>query len=143
MCGLAPTMRSRNSCCKPVINASATTSAMTPTVTPSVEMNEMTEMNACLRLASKYRNAMWSSKGSSMWWLVAGQSLPLSHQRKQNHVANRRAVGQDHDEPVDPDAFPAGRRQPVLERADVVLVHRVRLEVAAGAVLELRLEPAP
>ena len=31
----------------------AITSAMTPTVTPSVEINEMTEMNACLRLASR------------------------------------------------------------------------------------------
>ena len=46
-------MRSRSSCCSPVISASAMISAMTPTVTPSVEMNEMTEMNACFRLASR------------------------------------------------------------------------------------------
>ena len=35
------------------MSARAMTSAMTPTVTPSVEMNEMTEMNACFRLASR------------------------------------------------------------------------------------------
>ena len=40
------------------MSASATTSAITPTVTPSVEMKEMTEMNACLRFASRYRNAI-------------------------------------------------------------------------------------
>ena len=40
-----------------------------------------------------------------------------------------------------PTPFAAGRRQAVLERADVVLVHLVRLEVAARAVLQLRLEP--
>ena len=46
-------MRSRSSLCRPVISASAMTSAMTPTVTPRVEMSEMTEMNACFRLASR------------------------------------------------------------------------------------------
>ena len=39
---------------------------MTPTVTPSVEMNEITEMNACFRLASRYRSATWSSNGMFM-----------------------------------------------------------------------------
>ena len=39
------------------MSASAITSAMTPTVTPSVEISEMTEMNACFRLASRYRSA--------------------------------------------------------------------------------------
>ena len=46
-------MRSRSSCCSPVISASAMTSAITPTVTPSVEISEITEMNACFRLASR------------------------------------------------------------------------------------------
>ena len=31
----------------------------------------------------------------------------------------------------------------MLERTNVVLVHRVRLEIAARAILELPLEPAP
>jgi hypothetical protein len=53
MCGFEPTMRSRSSCWRPVISASAMTSAITPTVTPSVEIAEITEMNACFRLASR------------------------------------------------------------------------------------------
>ncbi len=48
--------------------------------------------------------------------------------------------GEQHDEPIDADTLAARRRQAVLERADVVLVHRVRLEIAARAVGELRLE---
>jgi hypothetical protein len=60
---LPPTMRSRSSSCRPVISASAMTSAMTPTVTPSAEISEMTEMKACFRLASRYLRAIWSSKG--------------------------------------------------------------------------------
>ena len=46
-------MRSRTPCCSPVISASAITSAITPTVTPSIETSEITEMNACLRLANR------------------------------------------------------------------------------------------
>ena len=45
--------RSRSSPCRPVISASAMSSAITPTMTPSTEMKEMSEMNACLRLASR------------------------------------------------------------------------------------------
>ena len=58
MCDCDASSRSRSSCCNPVITASETTTAMTPTATPSVEMSEMTEMNACFRLASRYRSAM-------------------------------------------------------------------------------------
>jgi hypothetical protein len=35
---------------------------MTPTATPIVEIREISEMNACLRRASKYRRATKSSK---------------------------------------------------------------------------------
>ena len=41
-------------------------------------------------------------------------------------------VGQQHDQAVDADAESAGRRQPVLESAEVVLVDRHGLVVAAG-----------
>src|SRR6185436_2589602 len=153
MCGFDPRMRSRSSPCRPVIRARAITSAMTPTMTPSVEMSEMTEMNACLRLASRYLSAICSSKGTSMALsspqvsvrllrVVALRSTP-AHQREQDDVTNRRAVGQQHDQPVDADPLAGGRRQPILERADVVLVHRMRFEVAAGTILQLLLEPAP
>ena len=68
-------------------------------------------------------------------------SLPFPHEREQNDVSDRRTVGQQHHEPIDADAFAAGRRQAVLEGADVVLVHLVRLEIAARAILQLILEP--
>src|SRR5258708_13779508 len=68
-------------------------------------------------------------------------SCSRSHQRKEDDVADGRAIGQQHDETIDPDPFAGGRRKAVLERADVVLVHRVRLEAAGRLVLELRLEP--
>ncbi len=52
-CAAEPTIRSRSSPWRPVISASAISSAMTPTVTPRIEIREMSEMNACLRRASR------------------------------------------------------------------------------------------
>ena len=46
-------MRSRISVCSPVVSASATTSAVTPTATPSAETNEISEMKACRRRATR------------------------------------------------------------------------------------------
>ena len=46
-------------------------------------------------------------------------------------------------DPVDPDPFAAGRRHPVGQRPDVVLVHLVRLFVAALAHRQLHFEAAP
>ncbi len=46
-------MRSRSSPCRPVISASAMMSAITPTVTPSVETSEISDRNACLRRAEQ------------------------------------------------------------------------------------------
>ncbi len=54
-------------------------------------------MNACLRFASRYRSATKNSNGRS--------KLLGSHQRKEDNVANRRAVGQQHHQPVDADAL--------------------------------------
>ena len=53
--------------------------------------------------------------------------------REQQHVANRRRIGEQHDQAIDADAEPAGRRHAVLERAQVVLVQHLRLLVAALA----------
>jgi len=126
-------MRSRSSCWRPVISASAMTSAMTPTVTRAWEIRDDRD-ERLLPFGEQIPRATWSSKGRS-------NSLSFSHQREQNHVSDRWAIGQEHHEPIDADAFAAGRRQAVLERPDVIFVHRVRFEVAARAVLELRLEP--
>src|SRR5262245_16939937 len=98
---------------------------------------------------------MWWAVCSAQWAALLDSSgcpphtahcrLRLSppHQRKQNHVLDRRTVREQHDQPVDSDAFAAGGRQAVLERADVIFVHRVRLEIAAGAARELRFKPPP
>src|SRR5438477_3697752 len=66
--------------------------------------------------------SLWYSKKRT--WHHFSFALQL---RKQDHVANRRAVGEEHDEAVDADAFARGRRQAVLERANVigVVVHRL------------------
>src|ERR1700724_824170 len=69
-------------------------------------------------------------------------SVPSLHQRKQYPVADRRTIGEEHDQPIDPDALAGGGRQAVFERADVVLIHLVRLHVSARAVLQLPLEAA-
>ena len=71
-----------------------------------------------------------------------GGLAPRTHQREQDDITDRRAVGQHHHQPIDPDALSARRRQPVFQRADVVLVHRVRFLIALRALGELRLEAA-
>ena len=62
--------------------------------------------------------------------------------RKQNHIPNRHRVGENHDEPIDADAFAGGWRKAVFEGADVVLVHDVRFGVPAALLFELLFEPA-
>ena len=57
-------MRFLSSPCRPVISASATTSAMTPTATPMVENKETREMEDCWRRASRYRRAINNSNGT-------------------------------------------------------------------------------
>ena len=54
---------------------------------------------------------------------VSRPSALRAHERKQDHVANRRAVHENHAEPVDADPEAAGGGHRVLERADEVVVH--------------------
>src|SRR3954454_4828018 len=75
----------------------------------------------------------------------AGLPLPFSSSLRsqlgeEDDVADGRGVREEHHQPVDTDALAGGGWHAVLERADVVLVHLVRLVVAAGALAELRLE---
>ena len=70
-------------------------------------------------------------------------TLPRPHRRECDDVADRRAVGQQHHQPVNADAETAAGRQTVFERRDVILVERLRLVVAGGARQHLRLEAAP
>ena len=91
--------------------ASAMMTAMTPTMTPIVVKAEMTEMNAC---------RVWrADTGRRCGCRTERPSISLSQQRKQDHVTNRRTVGQEHHQPVDAEAFAGGRRKPIFERPDV------------------------
>src|SRR5437879_9883062 len=72
---------------------------------------------------------------------MALDSAPLGAQLwKENDVADRRRVGEQLHETIDADSLARRRRHPVLEGADVVLVHRVRLLVAAATRAQLLLE---
>src|SRR5689334_22517348 len=50
----------------------------------------------------------------------APEDLFRPHVRKQNDVANARAVREQHDQAIDADTFARGRRQAVFERANVI-----------------------
>ena len=80
---------------------------------------------------------MTSSKGSPLVRDATGSVLVRpeglgAQQREEDHVADRRPVGEEHRQPVDPDASPAVGGSAVLERANVVLVETVRLVVPAA-----------
>src|SRR5712691_12081273 len=52
---------------------------------------------------------------------------------EQDDVADRGLVGEDGDQPVDPEAHAPGGRKAIFERGEEVLVHGMRLLVARGA----------
>src|SRR5512143_106568 len=79
------------------------------------------------RIAGVGRVTVSLRKSVAMDCLASVLALQL---RKEDHVANGGAVGQQHDQTVDADAFARRRRQPVFERTDVVGVVEHRLLVA-------------
>src|SRR5438477_12972494 len=70
-------------------------------------------------------------------------NLPWAQGGKGDNVPDRWAVGQQHDQPIDANAEPAARGQPILEGDDVILVERLSLLVARRPRLHLRLETGP
>ena len=54
-------------------------------------------------------------------------------QREQDDLPDARDVGEEHEEPIDPDPQPAGGWHPVFERLEEVLVERVGLVLAGLA----------
>ena len=67
----------------------------------------------------------------------AAQPPLATHVRKEQHVADRCGVGQQHDQAVDAQPLPAGGREAVFQRPDVVVVEVHRLVVASVAGLDL------
>ena len=62
-------------------------------------------------------------------------------QREQDDLPDTRHVGEQHEEPVDPD--PGAGRRAVFERLEEILVERVGLELAGLARLLLQQELRP
>src|SRR5437016_2135331 len=60
--------------------------------------------------------------------------------REEDHVANGRLVGQQHDEPVNADPIAGGGRHAVVERAQEVLIQALGRQVSLGPLGHLRLE---
>src|SRR6185369_14259557 len=117
---------------KPRSSATSASSAMTVGSSPSTS-SPTSAAAIALRIPSLGRVTVSLRKsvaiGTSPRLLRRGGSRPalaLSLQlRKQDHVADRRRVGQEHYQPIDTDAFARRRRQAVLHRANVigVVVH--------------------
>lgn len=57
--------------------------------------------------------------------------------REEQHIPNRRRIGQQHDQPIDADPLPRRRRHAVLQRADVVGVEVHGLLVAGFLLVDL------
>ena len=70
--------------------------------------------------------------GRGRWWCGGSDAELGAHDRKEDHVADGLDLGQQHHQPVDPEADPRGRRQAVLEGAHEGLVGRVGLGVPLG-----------
>ena len=64
-----------------------------------------------------------------------------AHVREQQHVADRRGIGEEHDQSVDAYTQPRGGRHAVLQRAHVVGVVVHRLVVTCILALDLCAEP--
>jgi len=75
----------------------------------------------------------YSHRFTSRGLLLRRESASLAHfgaqMRKEDHFPNGRHPGQQHDEPIDPHAHPAGRRHPVFQRPHVVVVDVVRFGI--------------
>src|SRR5579884_1520143 len=82
-------------------------------------------------------------------WLESAQAFGDSdfalrpQQREKDDVANGASTGQDHRQPVDPDALASSGRHGIAESAYVILVHHMRFFIPARLTRKLRLETAP
>src|SRR5215468_8050585 len=114
----------------PSIPATSASSALTLGSSPKTS-SPTSAASIAARIAAVGRVTVSLRKSIAIGGLrYCGSALGLEL-REQDHVADRRTVGQQHHEPVDPDAFPCRRRQSVLHRADVVGVVIHRLLVAS------------
>ena len=115
-CGLPTRILSRRSSRSPFITPSTTISALTPTTTPPVAITLLSEAAASCagsagsarRCATRAVAASGGSTGHRRSEIDPASSTLRPHRRKEDHVADGRLVGEEHEQPVDADA----RRRP-------------------------------
>ena len=113
-----------------------TISAMTPTVTPPVAISVISETQPRRTAAAQVAPGDLQLEPTAHS-IDAGS---FGAEREQDHVADRRPFRQQHDQPVDAHAQPAGRRHTVLQGSDVVLVELLGSSSPAARQPRLRLE---
>src|SRR5215831_12284815 len=124
MWDVVPRILLRSSSSKPDMTASTTMSAMTPMAMPAIAISVKSDRKPRPPFERRYRSPIRSSKGMPLATasvLVRPEGLG-PQQGEQDHVADRLAVGEEHHHPVDAHALARRRREPVLERSEVVLV---------------------
>src|SRR5207248_4607654 len=91
--------------------------------------------------SSPLRSAARRTASGSFRISSSGSTSALATQvREEEHVADRGLVGHEHHQPIHAHPEAAGRRHPLLEGGDVVLVHRVGLAGARAGGGDLGLE---
>ena len=65
------------------------------------------------------------------------------HGREEDDIPDRRGIGQDHHQSIDPDPQPSCRWHPIFQGLDIILIHNMCLFIAAGTLLQLLLKPSP
>src|ERR1700761_8960041 len=113
------------------------TTCIWPGVPRSASVTKRQRSNSCLRWGA-VRAALAGAR-STGYLLLAGL---WSQQGEQNHIPDRPRPGQNHRQPIDPDAFAARRRQSVRQRPHVVHIHLVGFLVAPRMLLKLALKAA-
>src|SRR5689334_8086861 len=103
----------------PVMIPTVPIRAATPRVMPVTETNVFNEIVRFGRFARRYRRPTTISYGSAKRLLLRTQL------REEHDVADGRLVCEEHDQPIDADAFPRGRRHAVFERPEEILVDDV------------------
>src|SRR5689334_24328219 len=103
ICAVVPRILAWMSSLKPVMMPTVPIKAATPSVIPVTETKVFKEMVRFRRLARRYRRPTTISYGSAKKLFLRTQL------REEDDVADGRLVREEHDQPVDADAFPGGR----------------------------------
>src|SRR5262249_15186205 len=104
-----------------VPNILAWMSSLKPVMIPTVPIKAATtkvlsEIVRLRRLARRYRRPTTISYGSAKNLFLRAQL------GEEDNIANGRLIGEEHDQPVNADAFSGRRRHPIFEGAEEILI---------------------